>query len=107
LLPIARQRFYSRRFPALRASTQGESRCGAERSERGGAAFSTDEAGDYPAARNARQRKIWYGLALAGSSGAAFDAWSTYRAVSGGYGREANPFLRPFANSKRSMRRRK
>ena len=47
-----------------------------------------------------RQRKIWYGLALAGSSGAAFDAWSTYRAVSGGYGREANPLLRPFANSK-------
>ncbi len=47
-----------------------------------------------------RQRRIWYGLALAGSSGAAFDAWSTYRAVSGGYGREANPFLRPFANSK-------
>jgi hypothetical protein len=47
-----------------------------------------------------RQRKIWYGLALAGHSGAAFDAWSTYRAVSGGYGREANPFMRPFANSK-------
>jgi hypothetical protein len=47
-----------------------------------------------------RQRKIWYGLTLAGSSGAAFDAWSTYRAVSGGYGREANPLLRPFANSK-------
>jgi hypothetical protein len=46
-----------------------------------------------------RQTKIWYGLALAGHSGAAFDAWSTYRAVSGGYGREANPFLRPFANS--------
>jgi len=46
-----------------------------------------------------RQRKIWYGLALAGHSGAAFDAWSTYRAVSGGYGREANPFMRPFANS--------
>ena len=46
-----------------------------------------------------RQRKIWYGLALAGHSGAAFDAWTTYRAVSGGYGREANPFMRPFANS--------
>jgi hypothetical protein len=47
-----------------------------------------------------RQRKIWYGLALAGHSGAAFDAWTTYRAVSGGYGREANPFMRPFANSR-------
>jgi len=46
-----------------------------------------------------RQRKIWYGLALAGHSGAAFDAWTTYRAVSSGYGREANPFMRPFANS--------
>ena len=47
-----------------------------------------------------QQRKIWYGLALAGHSGAAFDAWTTYRAVSGGYGREANPFMRPFANSR-------
>ncbi len=46
-----------------------------------------------------RQRKIWYGLALAGHSGAAFDAWSTHRAVAGGYGQEANPFLRPFAHS--------
>jgi hypothetical protein len=46
-----------------------------------------------------RQRKIWYGLMIAGSSGAAFDAWSTHRAVAGGYGQEANPFLRPFASS--------
>jgi hypothetical protein len=46
-----------------------------------------------------RQRKIWYGLALAGHSGAAFDAWTTHRAVAGGYGQEANPFLRPFAHS--------
>jgi len=46
-----------------------------------------------------RQRKIWYGLMVAGHSGAAFDAWSTKRAVVGGYGQEANPFLRPFANS--------
>ncbi len=46
-----------------------------------------------------RQRKIWYGLALAGHSGAAFDAWSTHRAVAGGYGQEANPMLRPFAHS--------
>ena len=46
-----------------------------------------------------RQRVIWYGLAVAGHSGAAFDAWSTKRAVSGGYGQESNPFLRPFANS--------
>ena len=46
-----------------------------------------------------RQRVIWYSLAIAGHSGAAFDAWSTKRAVSGGYGQESNPFLRPFANS--------
>jgi len=46
-----------------------------------------------------RQRKIWYGLALAGHSGAAFDAWSTHRAVAGGYGQESNPFLRPYAGS--------
>lgn len=46
-----------------------------------------------------RQRKTWYALAIAGSSGAAFDAWSTRRAVAGGYGQEANPLLRPFAHS--------
>jgi hypothetical protein len=46
-----------------------------------------------------RQRKMWYVLTIAGSSGAAFDAWSTHRAVVGGYGQEANPFLRPFAHS--------
>lgn len=46
-----------------------------------------------------RQRKIWYALTIAGSSGAAFDAWSTKRAVVGGYGQEANPMLRPFAHS--------
>ena len=45
------------------------------------------------------QRKIWYALVFAGHSGAAFDAWSTRRAISGGYGQEANPLLRPFANS--------
>lgn len=47
----------------------------------------------------ARQKKIWYGLTIASSGAAAFDAWSTRRAISGGYGQEANPFLRPFANS--------
>lgn len=46
-----------------------------------------------------RQRKIWYGLAVAAHSGAAFDAWSTRRAISRGYGQEANPLLRPFASS--------
>lgn len=46
-----------------------------------------------------RQRKIWYGLVVAGHGAAALDAWSTHRAVTGGYGQEANPFLRPFAGS--------
>jgi hypothetical protein len=46
-----------------------------------------------------RQRKMWYALTIAGSSGAAFDAWSTHRAVVGGFGQEANPFLRPFSHS--------
>jgi hypothetical protein len=42
---------------------------------------------------------MWYGLMAAGHAGAAFDAWSTRRAISGGYGQEANPFLKPFASS--------
>lgn len=46
-----------------------------------------------------RQRKMWYGLMALGHAGAGFDAWTTRRAVAGGYGQEANPFLKPFANS--------
>ena len=46
-----------------------------------------------------RQRIAWYALTMAGSSGAAFDAWSTRRAISGGFGQESNPFLKPFAHS--------
>jgi hypothetical protein len=53
----------------------------------------------YRSYETARQRKLWYGLVIAGHSAAAFDAWSTRRAISGGYGTEANPLLRPFANS--------
>jgi hypothetical protein len=45
------------------------------------------------------QRKMWYGLVVASHAGAAFDAWTTRRAISGGFGQEANPFLKPFANS--------
>jgi hypothetical protein len=47
----------------------------------------------------ARQRKVWYGLAIAGHAGAAFDAWSTRRAITAGVGTEGNPMLRPFAHS--------
>jgi len=46
-----------------------------------------------------RQKKTWYALIAASSGAAAFDAWSTRRAVSSGYGVEANPFLRPFSHS--------
>lgn len=46
-----------------------------------------------------KQRKMWYGLMAVSHAGAGFDAWTTRRAVSSGYGQEANPFLKPFANS--------
>jgi len=46
-----------------------------------------------------RQRKVWYALLVTGHSAAAFDAWSTRRAVSGGYGMESDPLMRPFAHS--------
>ena len=45
------------------------------------------------------QRIAWIGLAATGHGAAAFDAYSTRRAISGGYGSEANPMLRPFAHS--------
>jgi hypothetical protein len=45
------------------------------------------------------QKKMWYGLATAGHAGAAFDAWSTRRALSGNWGTEADPLMRPFAHS--------
>jgi hypothetical protein len=48
---------------------------------------------------NRRERALWYALSVSGSGAAAFDAWSTRRAISGGYGTEANPLLRPFSHS--------
>lgn len=45
------------------------------------------------------QRVAWYTLAATSSGAAAFDAWSTRRAISQGYGTESNPFLRPFSHS--------
>jgi len=47
----------------------------------------------------ATQRKIWYGLIVTGHGTAAFDAWTTRRAVGGGYAVEGDPLQRPFANS--------
>jgi hypothetical protein len=46
-----------------------------------------------------RKRMIWYGLMAAGHGTAAFDAWTTRRAITGGYGTEGDPLQRPFANS--------
>jgi hypothetical protein len=45
------------------------------------------------------QRKIWYGLMVADHGTAAFDAWTTRRAVGSGYGVESDPLQKPFANS--------
>ena len=45
------------------------------------------------------QRIAWYTLAVTGHGAAAFDAYSTRLAISGGYGIEGNPFLRPFSHS--------
>jgi hypothetical protein len=46
-----------------------------------------------------RQQKLWYTFLAVGHSAAAFDAYSTRRALSGNYGTEGNPLLRPFAHS--------
>jgi hypothetical protein len=52
-----------------------------------------------PTGETAGQRKLWYALSITGSGAAAFDAWSTRRAITQGYGVEGNPMLRPFAHS--------
>jgi len=44
-------------------------------------------------------RRVWLGLSVAEHSTAAFDAWSTRRVLSQGYGYETNPLLRPFAGN--------
>jgi len=46
-----------------------------------------------------KQKLAWIGLSAAGHTAAGFDAYSTRRAISGGYGTESNPLLRPFAHS--------
>lgn len=56
-----------------------------------------------PAGRTAmetpRERGAWYGLIAVSHSAAGFDAYSTRRAVSGNYGVEGDPMLRPFSHS--------
>jgi hypothetical protein len=46
-----------------------------------------------------RQQRLWYTFMAVGHSAAAFDAYSTRRALSGNYGTEGNLLLRPFAHS--------
>jgi len=46
-----------------------------------------------------RQEKLWYTFMAVSHGAAAFDAWSTRRAISGNYGTESDPFMRPFAHS--------
>jgi hypothetical protein len=46
-----------------------------------------------------RTRKIWLGLSIAQHSGAAFDAWTTRRALSQYNARELDPLLRPVAGN--------
>jgi hypothetical protein len=46
-----------------------------------------------------QEKREWYTLVAVSSGAAVFDAWSTRRAVSGGFGTEANPLLKPFAHS--------
>src|ERR1700686_436155 len=49
---------------------------------------------------NNRNEKItWYSLMIATHTGAVLDAWSTRRALSRNFGRETDPFMRPFAHS--------
>ena len=46
-----------------------------------------------------RQQALWYTFMAVGHSAAAFDAYTTRRAISGNYGTEGNPLFRPFAHN--------
>ena len=48
---------------------------------------------------NRHEKITWYSLMIAGHAGAALDAWSTRRALSGNFGHEVDPLMRPFAHS--------
>ena len=49
-------------------------------------------------AENRRKEMEWRGLLIAAHGGAAFDAWSTRRAITAG-AQELNPLLKPFAGN--------
>jgi hypothetical protein len=50
-------------------------------------------------AETRRKEHFWLGLGLAAHSSAAFDAYSTRRAISSGSATELNPMLKPFAGN--------
>ena len=54
---------------------------------------------DQPEAYSARNKKIWYSLAFVANSAAVFDAWTTRQVITSGKGVEANPLMKPFAQS--------
>ncbi len=45
-----------------------------------------------------RQKRVWFALSAVEHGAAAFDAWTTRRAIANG-GQELNPLMKPFANS--------
>lgn len=51
------------------------------------------------AAESRHKRRLWFSLAVASHSAAAFDAWSTRRTITKGAGRELNPLFKPFARN--------
>jgi hypothetical protein len=89
-------------FPELNA-VPGRSEAGGEAATQPRFPENTSQRGsDFRVAELVRKdagRKQWWALAIAQHSAAAFDAWSTRRVVSNGWGRETNPLLRPFAGS--------
>jgi hypothetical protein len=87
-------------MPEPRANSRGESSSAEPAAARPGAfAFEPVKPAAQRSYDNRTQKRIWYGLAAAGHAGAAFDAWSTRRALSGNYGTESDPLMRPFAHS--------
>lgn len=52
-----------------------------------------------PRRETVANRRLWYGLLAASHSAAVLDAYSTRRVISGNFGTERNPLMRPFANS--------
>jgi len=81
--------------PMIKESSSAESAA----AQPGALAFEPVKPATHRSYESHNQKRMWYGLAAAGHAGAAFDAWSTRRALSGNWGTEADPLMRPFAHS--------